>query len=67
MTEEAVQRPPLGVMPRETWVMKRAQDLARAIHAYTDDGIQKNLDVLDVWTAEFAQIIDELKHERESA
>ena len=31
-------KPPRGVIPRQLWLEKRAQDLARAIHEYTTEG-----------------------------
>lgn len=31
-------KPPIGVIPKQLWMEKRARDLARAIHEYAAEG-----------------------------
>ncbi len=36
-------KPPLGVMPKDIWIEKRIQELSRAIHEYTNQGLNENI------------------------
>jgi hypothetical protein len=57
--DQVIGGPPLGVIPREIWLEKRAAELSRAIYQYIDfgfivgdshDNIQKWIDELqDIW------------------
>lgn len=60
MTEIA--KPPLGVKPRQFWLMERAEDLSRAIHEQYAQGFGGRLDHerLTGWIAELRQIESEL-------
>jgi hypothetical protein len=46
-------KPPLGVMPQQIWMEKRAKELARAIHQYIDAGMYEPVD-------EWVEELDEL-------
>jgi len=53
LNDKTLTKPPLGVMPQQIWMEKRAKDLARAIHQYIDAGMYEPVD-------EWVEELDEL-------
>lgn len=57
-----VEKPPLGVMPKEIWDYKRMQELSRAIHECIDFG---NLEVTIKWVNELAILLSSTTREEQ--
>jgi len=51
-------KPPLGVMPRQIWLMRRAKDLADGIKRYLDAGYY--ITSVQLWCDELIKLIDEI-------
>lgn len=57
-----ITKPPLGVKPRQFWLIERAEDLSRAIHEQYAQGFEGRLDHerLMGWIMELRQVESEL-------
>jgi hypothetical protein len=50
------EKPPLGLMPRDTWISMRRIELARAISRYVEAGKDGD-QLVKVWANELANLI----------
>lgn len=55
--ESAIQKPPLGLMPRHVWKYKRTLEIMRAIIRYDDAGLMTNIE----WREELRGLVAESK------
>jgi len=53
-----IEKPPLGVMPKDIWEYKRMAELSRAIHEYTEFG---NLEATVKWVNELKNMLEDGK------
>jgi hypothetical protein len=54
-------KPPLGIMPKYIYEIKRIQDIVRALNDYTQYDVIDNIDIMIEWSKELTERLENLK------
>lgn len=66
LKEKTMNKPPLGVMPKKFYELRRIQDLTRVLYEYSNyANIEDNYEVMVRWSEELTERLSNLKFEKD--